>query len=224
VYVTHDQIEAMTLGDRIAVMEKGRLQQVGTPESLYRAPANRFVAGFMGSPSMNFATVELRADGDRVTVSLGGRQIELPNALRRHPDLARHLGSSVVMGLRPSAFSLARADDKLGLTIVPLGVEALGDEKHVLFEAPSTSGADVPESGDDVPVTMDDSTGTQLWTAKVGQYADLAIGLPVRLAVDLGAAYFFDPADGLAIPEVTPEPAAEAVEPTPTYLDVATHG
>src|SRR5689334_16728894 len=64
VYVTHDQVEAMTLGDRIAVIDKGRLQQIGTPEELYRAPANRFVAGFMGSPSMNFATVELGGQPD----------------------------------------------------------------------------------------------------------------------------------------------------------------
>ncbi len=74
VYVTHDQVEAMTLGDRIAVLDKGRLQQVGTPEQLYRAPANQFVAGFMGSPSMNFATVELGGSGERVTVVLAGRR------------------------------------------------------------------------------------------------------------------------------------------------------
>ncbi|GAA0504869.1 ABC transporter ATP-binding protein [Paractinoplanes deccanensis] len=208
VYVTHDQIEAMTLGDRIAVVDKGRLQQVGTPDELYRAPANRFVAGFMGSPSMNFATVTVRRAGIRLTVDLGGRTIELPGPLAERVDLARYIGSPVVIGLRPAAFSPAGPDEE-ALEAVPLGVESLGDEKHVLF-APPTDGLRALADGD-VPVAVDESAGTQLWTAKVGQGADVAIGRPVRLRVDLGAAYFFDPADGMAVPAPSTEPAAPAV-------------
>jgi multiple sugar transport system ATP-binding protein len=125
----------------------------------------------------------------------------------------------VLIGLRPTAFSFAGTDDTVDLEVVPLGVESLGDEQHVLFEAPATDGAEasaaaVPVAGEDVPVTVDDSTGTRLWTAKVAQRADLAIGRPVRLTVDLSAAYFFDPAGGLAIPEVAPAPTRGSETPT----------
>ncbi|MEV0895354.1 ABC transporter ATP-binding protein [Actinoplanes sp. NPDC049802] len=206
VYVTHDQVEAMTLGDRIAVLDQGRLQQVGTPEELYLAPANRFVAGFMGSPSMNFATVVLHA-GDPITMSLDGAVFALPDALRRYPDLAAHLGEEIVLGLRPAAFALAQPDSTAVVEAVPLGVEALGDEKHVLFEAPHDGGATTPAGPGDVPVAVDESSVSRLWTAKVQQHADLAIGRPVRLAIDLSAAYFFDAGDGHALPRLDPEPA-----------------
>jgi len=202
VYVTHDQVEAMTLGDRIAVIDKGRLQQVGTPDELYRAPANQFVAGFMGSPSMNFATVELGGDADRVTVTLGGQEFGVPDAVRRRPDVARYLGSRVVVGLRPAAFSVAESPGAATLTIVPLGVESLGDEKHVLFQAPMPGTALTRVGTDDMPVTVDETADAQLWTAKVAQRADLVIGHPVALTVDLSEAYFFDPVTGEAVAEV----------------------
>ncbi|GAA4607261.1 multiple sugar transport system ATP-binding protein [Actinoplanes octamycinicus] len=202
VYVTHDQIEAMTLGDRIAVLNRGRLQQIGRPDELYQAPANRFVAGFMGSPAMNFATVGLRAAGGRVTVLLDGVEWEVPDAIVRYPDLTGYLGSPVVIGLRPAAFSPARPDAAAVVEVVPLGVESLGDEKHVLFRAPQGGTAAATDEDGEVPVAVDDSAGTQLWTAKVGQAADLAIGRPIRLAVDLTAAYFFDANSGRAIPRV----------------------
>jgi multiple sugar transport system ATP-binding protein len=202
VYVTHDQVEAMTLGDRIAVIDKGRLQQVGTPEELYRSPVNRFVAGFMGSPSMNFATVELGGVPDRVTLRLGGQEFEVPGAVHRRPSLARYLGAPVVVGLRPAAFSLAESPGTATLAIVPLGAESLGDEKHLLFEAPTPGSSTTRVAADDVPLTVDESSGTQLWTAKVTQHADLTIGHPVPLAVDLRDAYFFDPVSGDAVAEV----------------------
>ncbi|GGN50538.1 multiple sugar transport system ATP-binding protein [Actinoplanes campanulatus] len=210
VYVTHDQVEAMTLGDRIAVLNRGRLQQVGTPEELYLAPANRFVAGFMGSPSMNFATVVLH-DGDPVTMSLDGAVFPFPDVLRRCPDLAGRFGEEIVLGLRPAAFSLAGPDSAAVVEAVPLGVEALGDEKHVLFEAPHGGGAATSGDPGDVPVAVDESSVSRLWTAKVQQHAGLAIGRPVRLALDLSAAYFFDAADGYAIPRREPEPVAAGV-------------
>jgi multiple sugar transport system ATP-binding protein len=211
VYVTHDQVEAMTLGDRIAVLDRGRLQQVGTPGELYRRPANRFVAGFMGSPSMNFATVRL-AGTEPVTVTLGGVVLDVPDVRRRRPALVPYLGKEVVLGLRPSAFSAAPAGAAAALEVVPLGVEALGDEKHVLFAAPSTGGAaPAPDAGPDAGVLVaaeEDPEAAALWTAKVGPYADVALGATVRLAVDVGEAYFFDPASGDAIPG---EPAGAPV-------------
>jgi ABC-type sugar transport system ATPase subunit len=93
VYVTHDQIEAMTMGDRVAVMSDGLLSQVGTPIEVYERPANVFVAGFIGSPSMAFASVNVRPDGDRVTLSHGDLRLEAA-----HPD---PLPSEVTMGIRP---------------------------------------------------------------------------------------------------------------------------
>ncbi|BCY09432.1 ABC transporter ATP-binding protein [Actinoplanes sp. L3-i22] len=206
VYVTHDQIEAMTLGDRIAVLNQGRLQQVGSPEEFYLTPANQFVAGFMGSPSMNFATVGLGGGPDRITVLLDGIEWEIPDASSRYPGLAKHVGSPVVLGLRPAALSLAGPGSKAVVDVVPLGVESLGDEKHVLFEAPRDGSHGRPTGIDDVPVAVDEAGAAQLWTAKVTQHADLAIGRPVRLAVDLSLAYFFEADGGQAI--CRREPAA----------------
>jgi len=204
VYVTHDQVEAMTLGDRIAVIDKGRLQQVGTPQELYHAPANRFVAGFMGSPSMNFGTVEPRG-GQRIAVTFDGREVEIPDAIARNPQLARYLGAQVTIGLRPAAFTTAGPTDLTAIRIVPLGVESLGDEKHVLFEPPRT-GAETASrtAGGDLPVTVDDPAAAPLWTAKLPQDTDAAIGRPMWLAVDLTEAYFFDPDSGQAVPEAFP--------------------
>jgi len=189
------------------------LQQVGTPEDLYRRPGNRFVAGFMGSPSMNFTTVDVRGRAP-LTVAVGGQDFDVPDALHRWPDLARYVGSKVVMGLRPAAFSSATPRPGSGLLVVPLGVESLGDEKHVLFDAPSTETA---IAAVDVPVAVDESAAAQLWTAKVSQFADLAIGRPVLLSVDLTEAYFFDPETGLAIqgaPAATTETSGEAAVAT----------
>ncbi|GAA3340817.1 ABC transporter ATP-binding protein [Amorphoplanes nipponensis] len=219
VYVTHDQVEAMTLGDRIAVIDRGRLQQVGTPEELYRTPANRFVAGFMGSPSMNFATVTLRGR-DPVTVTLGGVTFPLPDALARWPGLLPYLGRPVVIGLRPAAFALAGpAPATPALPVVPLGVEALGDEKHLLFGAPRADDTEATgPAGDDGPIAVDEAAASQLWTAKVAAHADVSIGRPALLSFDLGEAHFFDPRTGEAVaaaPAGAPEPVLAAVSGRP---------
>src|SRR2546429_5110118 len=103
-FVTHDQAEAMTLGDRIVVMKDGVVQQVGTPLELYRKPANRFVASFIGSPSMNFLTVNVTADGERFALACQGWQFTLPS--RRFPDLASRIGRSVSVGVRPQHIRL----------------------------------------------------------------------------------------------------------------------
>ncbi len=103
VYVTHDQIEAMTLGQRIVVMSEGRIQQQGTPEELFERPANRFVAGFIGSPRMNFLSGELSAEGDRLWVAGDGYRLLLSDALRAR--LAAHETQAVDVGIRPSSFN-----------------------------------------------------------------------------------------------------------------------
>jgi len=200
-YVTHDQIEAMTLGDRIAVLDKGRLQQVGTPEELYFSPANRFVAGFIGSPSMNFAPAIVT--GDPPMLRVAHTVWPLPDGYRRWPGLADRRDGAVTLGLRPDAFSLAGPDSPAAtLRVLPVSVESLGDEKQILFNPPHRAG-----DTDSVPLAVDEAEAAELWTAKAPPHADLTIGREVALAVDLTAAYFFDSDTGTAI---VPAPAGAA--------------
>src|SRR5215813_7778807 len=111
VYVTHDQVEAMTLGHRVCVMRDGRLQQVDTPQYLFEAPVNLFVAGFIGSPAMNFVTADLTRD-DGPTVTFAGYKLPVPaGLLDAKPGLADYLGKRVILGIRPSDFEDADLAD-----------------------------------------------------------------------------------------------------------------
>ncbi|SJZ86931.1 multiple sugar transport system ATP-binding protein [Enhydrobacter aerosaccus] len=134
VYVTHDQVEAMTLGDRVVVMKDGVVQQVGEPLTLYNNPANRFVAGFIGSPAMNFADVTLRESNGRMAAEADGLRIELP------PELAAraraHTGAKAILGIRPENIHVATAGDApehcfdAGIEVVEqLGSEILLDTR-----------------------------------------------------------------------------------------------
>src|SRR5215211_399838 len=105
IYVTHDQIEAMTMGDRVAVLKDGYLQQLDTPQNLYEEPDNVFVAAFIGSPSMNLYDGVLTLNGDRATLQLGSQQLDLsPDCLVRRPGLKRYEGKKLVVGIRPEDF------------------------------------------------------------------------------------------------------------------------
>jgi multiple sugar transport system ATP-binding protein len=148
VYVTHDQVEAMTLGDRVVVMKDGWVQQVGEPLELYNKPANRFVAGFIGSPAMNFATVTLADGNGRVTAKNSGLEIEVPAA--QADRLRPHVGKQVTFGVRPEDLHVANDRDPAGLTfnskievIEQLGSEILldvrvGDDTMVASVDPTT--------------------------------------------------------------------------------------
>ncbi len=132
VYVTHDQVEAMTLGDRVVVMKDGWVQQVGEPLELYNKPANRFVAGFIGSPAMNFAAVTLADGNGRITAKSAGLEIEVPAS--QADRLRAHVGKQVTLGVRPEDLHVARDSDPVGLTfnskievIEQLGSEILLD-------------------------------------------------------------------------------------------------
>ena len=120
IYVTHDQVEAMTLADRIVVLRAGRIEQVGTPLDLYNRPANRFVAGFIGSPHMNFleGTVEAAGPGRSVVALAGGQKLELPST-----GMA---GARVTLGVRPHHITLGRNESSLSAKLTL--VEALGAE------------------------------------------------------------------------------------------------
>ena len=152
VYVTHDQVEAMTLGHRVCVLRDGRLQQVDTPQHLYQSPVNLFVAGFIGSPAMNFATAELiRDDGPAVTFA--GYKLPVPaDVLQAKPRLTEYFGKRIIVGIRPSDFedaSLGNADR--GTMRVVAGVtEELGSDINVIFtiDAPHVEHTSLTQSAE----------------------------------------------------------------------------
>jgi multiple sugar transport system ATP-binding protein len=189
VYVTHDQVEAMTLGQRVAVMRDGRLQQVDTPQSLYRSPANLFVAAFMGSPSMNLVEAEL---GDGAVRFAGFRIPVAASGSRR-----------VILGIRPQDFEYAPSETSLPTIEVEAAVvEDLGSARHVIFlvDAPAVDSAAVQAAGDEQEAAgMLTSDRHSLFTAEVAETAPVRVGERVRLAVDPARFHFFDPASGLAI-------------------------
>jgi len=135
IYVTHDQVEAMTMGDRVAVMNQGRLQQVDTPQRLYDNPANLFVAGFIGTPPMNLLAATVSSQNGSVNVILGRQQVPLSDeAMRRFPEARGREGREVVLGVR--ADNLHRADRRPDLPAINAGlelIEALGSQSIAYF-------------------------------------------------------------------------------------------
>jgi multiple sugar transport system ATP-binding protein len=129
IFVTHDQTEAMTLGDRIVVMKEGVVQQMGTPLELYRKPANRFVASFIGSPSMNFITVNVTAEAGHFLLACQGLQFRLATA--RFPDLGLRVGRSVCVGMRPQHIRLGAPvnENQIAFKGTVMVTEQLGDEQ-----------------------------------------------------------------------------------------------
>jgi multiple sugar transport system ATP-binding protein len=169
IYVTHDQIEAMTLGDRVVVMKDGLVQQVGEPLELYNSPANRFVAGFIGSPAMNFATVRI-ADGDgTLRAENEGIRLGLPPAFSGR--LGPHVGREVTLGIRPEDLRIAAGDDPPGLCVdaVVEVVEKLGSE-----------------------ILLDVKAGAHSMVAAVEPTVRAGVRDRVRLAVNPNRLHFFN--------------------------------
>jgi len=131
VYVTHDQVEAMTMGERIAVMSEARLQQVGSPQELYDHPDNRFVAGFIGSPSMNFLEVEASGSGDSVVLKGNGVEIPLPD--RYKAAFSKHSGRKFIAGVRPEHLDVKQEGPSGTLSGNADVVEYLGNEELIHF-------------------------------------------------------------------------------------------
>jgi multiple sugar transport system ATP-binding protein len=205
VYVTHDQVEAMTLGQRVCVLREGKLQQADTPQTLFSAPVNLFVAGFIGSPAMNFVTAQLVRD-DGPTVSFAGHRLTVPPAvLSARPGLDGYFGREVILGIRPSDFEDASlADAEWARMPVTAGVtEELGSEIHVLFsiDAPPVEHSSIAQAtaGDDEDGAIPLDGGRSLWTARVAARSKVRPGQPVELAVDTSNLQFFDPDSGLSI-------------------------
>jgi multiple sugar transport system ATP-binding protein len=205
VYVTHDQVEAMTLGQRVCVLRDGQLQQVDTPQALYNSPVNLFVAGFIGSPAMNFVEAQLvRADGPAVTFA--GHQLPITDQLlQSRPGLDGYLGRDVILGVRPSDFEDGQLAEP-GWARMPVQAsvtEELGSEIHVIFtvDAPPLQHASITEAraddGDDEAIPLADNK--TLWTARVAARSTIKPGAAATLAVDTSNLQFFDPATGLSI-------------------------
>jgi multiple sugar transport system ATP-binding protein len=202
VYVTHDQVEAMTMGHRVAVMRLGVLQQVAPPQELYQRPANLFVAAFIGSPAMNLINATLGGTAEQPTASFADHTIAIdPRALERYPRIADRIGSSVVIGLRPEHFAMAGDFDLPDGQSVEFEVElaeAMGAEVHlhVVLDVPvvELDGAPVAaEEGDEI------STSTTNIIARVDGIHVVHTGDTVKLGIKTHLAHFFDPASGLPL-------------------------
>jgi multiple sugar transport system ATP-binding protein len=193
IYVTHDQVEAMTLGQRVAVMRDGVVQQVDTPQRLFNEPANLFVAAFIGSPSMNLVEAEV-ADG---SLHFGGFALPVPDGVEL--PVRR-----VVLGIRPTDFRRAgEADPSLPCMRVRADVvEELGAESHVLFrvDAPRVNTdavrAAADRTSDEEALLADETTE---FTARIEGYDPVPPGAVIELAVDTSRLHFFDPASGTVV-------------------------
>ncbi|MGH2807728.1 MAG: ABC transporter ATP-binding protein [Actinomycetota bacterium] len=211
IYVTHDQVEAMTMGDRVAVMRKGILQQVDSPQTLYEHPKNLFVAGFIGSPAMNLMEATLNANGTS-SVNVGGYTLPVPaEVVGARPDLKKYAGKKVILGVRPEDMEdaqlarEARSDSVISATIDLR--EALGSDVVVHFKmkaaAPVTE--DVKELASDVGAEAMEMVAAQAQTGETNVVARLnprtraARGERLDLVVDTRAMHFFDPEDGSGI-------------------------
>jgi multiple sugar transport system ATP-binding protein len=211
IYVTHDQVEAMTMGDRVAVMRKGQIQQVNEPQELYDRPVNLFVGGFIGSPAMNMveATIE-RSNGGFAAVA-GSQRIALgEETLSVRPAVPSYAGRSLILGIRPedlddaSLVEDARADQRLKGHVELR--EALGSEimVHFAVDAKPALTEDVRELAEDAGAPKDtiQPTGKGGGTLMVGRFSprsEVQEGQEVEVVVDTRALHFFDTETGLAV-------------------------
>jgi multiple sugar transport system ATP-binding protein len=206
VYVTHDQVEAMTMGDRVAVLRAGELQQVDTPTNVYDRPANLFVAGFIGSPPMNLARGTIEAGNGGFVARLGSSTIPIPDGISRDRGLAVWLGREVIVGIRPEDIGGPSEDGRRpdGATMEATidRVEALGSELlcfYTVDAAPATSEAVAEATGGGLEeVALITREGTP-FCATFEPRSGIHVGETVDVTVDVGHLHFFDPETEQAI-------------------------
>jgi multiple sugar transport system ATP-binding protein len=204
VYVTHDQVEAMTLGHRVCVLREGKLQQVDTPQKLFNAPVNLFVAGFIGSPSMNFTVARLARDNGPA-VTFAGHRLSISDALfAARPGLDSYFDRDVILGIRPSDFEDASLADATWpkMMVNTTVTEDLGSEILVLFgiDAPPVEHASLAEAAaeeEDAAIPL--AGGTAMWTARVAARSHIRPGSAAELAMSTDNLQFFDIGTGLSI-------------------------
>ena len=216
IYVTHDQVEAMTMGDRVAVMRKGRIQQVASPQEVYDHPVNLFVAGFIGSPAMNILEARIEETEEGLCAVLGDRRLAIgPRLVEERPGIREYLGEDVVLGIRPesledAALAPGAPDDRRLPGTVQLR-EALGSEIVAYVRVPGT----VPAVTDDVVELAEavgaeegppgsDHGGGAVLVGRLGARSAAEEGGDLELVVDTDAFHFFDPGSGLAVYDERP--------------------
>ena len=193
IYVTHDQVEAMTMGDRVAVLKDGYLQQVDTPQNLYDTPTNVFVAAFIGSPSMNLYDGTLTIVGDAGSIRLGSQQVALgPEIFAKRPALRGYDGKHVVVGIRPEDLEDADIEpdapaDRRITANVKL-VEALGSELVVHM----TIDAQRVDSGDPDAAQEHRSVSSANAVARFSRHSHVAVGQNIEIVIAADNLHFFD--------------------------------
>jgi len=210
-YVTHDQVEAMTMGDRVSVMRKGELQQVAPPQELYERPVNLFVGGFIGSPAMNMVEAAVEQRNGSVVAVVGSHALTLPDGLlRSRPALAGYVGRRVVLGIRPEGLEDAALEEDApperriqGVVVLrePLGSEIVA---HFEVDAPPALTEDVRELARDVGQEStvrapDEGDAKTTMVGRFGPRSRIRNGDVIDVAVDLSAVHFFDLDTGLGI-------------------------
>jgi multiple sugar transport system ATP-binding protein len=202
-YVTHDQVEAMTMGDRVAVMSKGRLQQVDAPQRLYDRPENLFVAGFIGTPPMNLLEASVSVNGG-ISVELGGHTLQIADdALRAYPRLREYGGRNVIVGLRAGDLHPAQGREDLPQIKARVElVEALGGESMAYFRVDTRSIR--AETAEEEEILESDAAETVVGSrpnlvASFPPHVQLRLGDEVPVAVDTKNLHFFDEASGLPL-------------------------
>jgi multiple sugar transport system ATP-binding protein len=212
IYVTHDQTEAMTMGDLVAVMRGGQVQQVASPQELYDHPTNLFVGGFIGSPAMNLVEATLESAGDDdLDVVFGSFRLRLPrSATTTHSGLARYVGERLIVGIRPELFedaTVARGVPQERRVSVQIELrEAMGSEVYAYFrvDAPPVVTDEIKEIAEDAgDVARDDleraaREETTSFVARLSTGTDVREGRPAELVVDTSRLHFFQ-LDGTAI-------------------------
>jgi multiple sugar transport system ATP-binding protein len=210
-YVTHDQTEAMTMGDRIAIIRRGELQQVGRPTELFGSPRNLFVAEFIGSPSMNLVESSLRWEGEELYADIARQPLLIdPQTLSERPALRGYVGKPLIVGIRPQDFEVGIADGRrrgCQLRATVELVEALGTETNLHFsvDAPPVITDEVLELAADLGkeeaarVEQKARQGRNEFIARVDPRTQVTAGDTIELSVDTAQMHFFDPATGKVV-------------------------
>ena len=202
-YVTHDQVEAMTMGDRVAVIRKGDLQQIDTPREIYLYPKNIFVAGFIGSPSMNFVYADVKVSGDKTMLTFAGEEI---NCVGESLDKLKKVdGKQIVLGIRPEAFedSTYAKDSEYteSISITVTLLEQLGSDSYIHFykdlKPVQTEAIEeiLADEGEDISVLGDQTK----FIARINPNSTVKEGEEIKLSIDPSKLHFFDPESGKAL-------------------------
>ena len=202
-YVTHDQVEAMTMGDRVAVIRKGDLQQIDTPREIYLYPKNIFVAGFIGSPSMNFVYADVKVSGDKTMLTFAGEEI---NCVGESLDKLKKVdGKQIVLGIRPEAFedSTYAKDSEYteSISIKVTLLEQLGSDSYIHFykdlKPVQTEAIEeiLADEGEDISVLGDQTN----FIARINPNSTVKEGEEIKLSIDPSKLHFFDPESGKAL-------------------------